>query len=366
MTGPGDGWLEPALDLVFPLGAGVEARQAFADAVIDALVIAGLEVQAVEFPGAAPVAAVQGLRIAEIQGPGDRLAACFRQRHDHLLSQFRRHLGKERPAQVTAVATALGVGHLVKAVELHPVPRAQLAPVAHGDAQSLLLDPAPLAAQCLALAAGEAVEEVVEIPVAAVVPVKLYLVSRVQTGAVQGLRGGRVGKQHVPGGNAEALRHLRQLLDEQPPQVGLVQLRIAQQPRPGCRRERNGRHQLRVVGKAHALPGVGPGPVEHVLAVGMALQVRGQHPECATALAQAQVRRLPAAVGGGAAAVLQSEQKIPAQERVVITAQPRPLAGAQATRAVQHVDGKPAHRPRLAISRETAPPGTAGSSRPRR
>ena len=48
VRGPGEGRLEAARELVLALRAGLEALQAVADAVLDALVVAGLEMQAVE------------------------------------------------------------------------------------------------------------------------------------------------------------------------------------------------------------------------------------------------------------------------------------------------------------------------------
>ena len=47
-----------------------------------------------------------------------------------------------------------------------------------------------------------------------------------------------------------------------------------QQPRAGHGRERHGRHGLGVVGQVVLFVGVGPGPVEHVLAVGVVFQVK--------------------------------------------------------------------------------------------
>src|SRR5215469_6548052 len=58
---PGVGGLEAAADFVLALGTGVEMLQALADAPFDALVVAGLEVQAVIFLLRAPVAAVEGV-----------------------------------------------------------------------------------------------------------------------------------------------------------------------------------------------------------------------------------------------------------------------------------------------------------------
>src|SRR5690606_42105637 len=61
-------------DLVFALGAGLEHGQAFAKAVLDALVVAGLEMQARGRAGvaSAPVAAVQAVAAAQAEGTGHR------------------------------------------------------------------------------------------------------------------------------------------------------------------------------------------------------------------------------------------------------------------------------------------------------
>src|SRR3546814_3136095 len=68
---------EAARDLVHALGAGLERRQSFAQAVFDALVVAGLEVQSRQLPERAPVASVQRVRAAQAQRAGDRLAVVF-------------------------------------------------------------------------------------------------------------------------------------------------------------------------------------------------------------------------------------------------------------------------------------------------
>jgi hypothetical protein len=74
---PGDGRLEAAADLVFALGAGLEAGDAALDAELDALVIAGLEVQAVVIRGRAPVASVEGVLTPEENRRGDRGLPCM-------------------------------------------------------------------------------------------------------------------------------------------------------------------------------------------------------------------------------------------------------------------------------------------------
>ena len=52
-----------------------------------------------------------------------------------------------------------------------------------------------------------------------------------------------------------------------------VIIRVNQQARPGNRRVGNRGDQLGVIGHAHALVGIGPGPVKHEFTVGIVLQI---------------------------------------------------------------------------------------------
>src|SRR6185436_20370240 len=63
--GPGGGGNEAATYLMYALHAWVEQRDALLDAVFDALVITGLEMQAVQLFAGAPIAAVQHVAAAE-------------------------------------------------------------------------------------------------------------------------------------------------------------------------------------------------------------------------------------------------------------------------------------------------------------
>src|SRR5258707_8948027 len=78
---------EAPRDLVFTLGARLEALQLLLDAIFDALVVAGLEVQAVKIAARAPIAAVQGFATDEKYGHGDRFGTYSRD----LQHQFIRH-----------------------------------------------------------------------------------------------------------------------------------------------------------------------------------------------------------------------------------------------------------------------------------
>src|SRR5258708_8230818 len=69
---PGDGGLETTADFVLALGARLEARDAMLDTELNALVVAGFEVQAVLIGGPAPVAAEQGILTPNTNPPRPR------------------------------------------------------------------------------------------------------------------------------------------------------------------------------------------------------------------------------------------------------------------------------------------------------
>ena len=71
---PGDGRLETTADFVLALGARLEARDAVLDTELDALVVAGLEMQAVVIRGRSPVAAEQRILTPEKNRRCDRRA----------------------------------------------------------------------------------------------------------------------------------------------------------------------------------------------------------------------------------------------------------------------------------------------------
>ncbi len=76
-----------------------------------------------------------------------------------------------------------------------------------------------------------------------------------------------------------------------------------------------------------AAVGIGPAPVEHVLAVGVGLPVAGHRGDQRRARAQREVMRLPAAVAADAAAGLQRREEFVTQERVRFAGESVPLAG---------------------------------------
>ncbi len=55
---PGCGWAEATANLVFALRTGLEMAQPFSDAVVDSLVVAGFEMQAMKIRETAPVPSI--------------------------------------------------------------------------------------------------------------------------------------------------------------------------------------------------------------------------------------------------------------------------------------------------------------------
>ena len=95
---------KPRLTLCSPCVPGSKRRDAALDAEVDALVVAGLEMQAVVLLARAPVAAVQRLGAPEEHGGRDGLAVVARALDHEVLAQRLRQRAEERARQVRLVA----------------------------------------------------------------------------------------------------------------------------------------------------------------------------------------------------------------------------------------------------------------------
>ena len=310
------------------------------DAILDAAVVAGLEVQAIVFPFTAPVAPVQAVTGPEIQGAGDGVLPIVGQHHDHLLPEGRRDLGEEGLGQVTAMSAAFGVGVLVKTVELAPLPGPYLVALQGSQGQSLLRHPGAFPPQALALAAGETRQEIVETGIALVEPVELGGHALRQAAFSQTLAHFPLWKEQMPGGDVLPPGEVLDGLQCGAPRGVFVDPRPGKQARAGGGCERYGAHQFRVVAQAAALPGIRPGPVKHVLAIGVRLEVQRHEGEDAERVPQHQVAWLPTGCGGGAAAVFQAVQEFMAQERVVAAADGVPAGCGNLFQAGDKLDGR--------------------------
>jgi len=116
-----------------------------------------------------------------------------------------------------------------------------------------------------------------------------------------------------------------QPLDQQVEQPS-GRLHVAQQPITAHRRERHRAQQLRIIADAGALAGVGPGPVEYVFAVGMALAIQRQSgDQRALLVAQQPVFGPPTATPADAAALFECGQEGVTQEGLRIGKQRIPV-----------------------------------------
>jgi len=121
-------------------------------------------------------------------------------------------------------------------------------------------------------------------------------------------------EEDVPGAGADASGFCDDGVGDGLGDVGVVLAFGNEQARAGAGSEGDGCHQFGVVAHAVLAVGVGPGPVEDVFAVGVALDVKRHGSDRSAVLRDDEVVRLPAGVGAGAAALLQRQQEFMAQE----------------------------------------------------
>ncbi|MNZ66585.1 hypothetical protein D3C78_848140 [compost metagenome] len=232
------------------------------------------------------------------------------------------------------LAYRIGIG--VAGVDEVPLSLAQLPAFAPVEVDALPCHLLALLAHLLALARSERIEKILEIPVASIEPVKLAP-QALQPAFAPGDHavGEDIGEIHMHPGKSLAGHPCGQAI-EQPTGIRRVP---RQQTRTGHRRKRHGRQQLGIIGDARALAGISPGPVEHVLAARMALQV-GRHgrEQLTIAIAQQSMGRLPAAAGADTAAFLQGGKKGMAQERLTVGQQGIPLRGWSFIDAFERLD----------------------------
>jgi hypothetical protein len=137
------------------------------------------------------------------------------------------------------------------------------------DADSVCARLAAFAADELALARGEGVEEILERGIAGILPMELLVGAlqktlRGQRPAILALQEGGV----HPGGLPLLAQGDQPLRQRRAHRLGIC-VGMHQKPRAGRRRERNRDLQLRVIVAARALIGVRPGMVEDIFALRM-------------------------------------------------------------------------------------------------
>lgn len=113
-----------------------------------------------------------------------------------------------------------------------------------------------------------------------------------------------------------------------------------QQARPGHRRIGHRAQPLRVVVATMPRVGIGPGMVEHELAVGVGLQVAGDGADQGAAVPQGEVLRLPAPVVAQAAVGFHSGQEGVADEGIAAVVQRIPVGGGNGLQGVEEAGGR--------------------------
>ena len=242
---------------------------------------------------------------------------------------------EERLAEI-ALHPALQVGGLVVQIEVRPLRLADVGAFGQVEADALVAHAAALLAQVLAFARDHRGEKIVEAAVAPVAPVELGAVADMQALSAQQRDLLIRGEQHMPGRGA--------LGEREPPDPLADQRRLvrgaAEQAPAHRRRERRRGQQLRVIGKPVLLIGVGPGPVENILAPAIALAVQGHDTDALASFIQGQMPRQPAACGAGAAGAFQRPQKLVAHEGVAGSRLRVPGLGADFGDGIDKADGK--------------------------
>src|SRR5579872_6450563 len=260
-----------ARELVLALGPRLDPPQAAGEREVDRLIIADLEMKERVVLDRPPVAAVERVVAEKIDRAGD--IASRPARHDE-----ERAVGEYRPDQIEEGAGEVGAAPFARA-GLH-VEFEEGVPVRRTDrraGQPFNLNPAverlaPLAPDRLTLAGSERSEKIVERGIAVAGEMELLAGADEKSGARQPVGVLGRGKSEV---NRRGLGLFAQLPQGSDQRLARAFRRIAgyEEPASGHRRERDRDLELGIIAAAGALVGVGPGVVEHVLALAVGLEV---------------------------------------------------------------------------------------------
>src|SRR5437868_4648391 len=169
---PRGGWLEAPRYLVLALRAGLEVRKPLLDTVVDALVVAGLEMQAVEICSGTPVTPVQRVVTAEEDGGSDGLLLQQRQLHHDQVRKAHRYRLEKTGAQVVLIAVHCERRRR-KAEHDIPELRRHFIAAERAERHAAFAHAAALAQSLLTLVGAEGRYEIVERRIAAIVPMEL-------------------------------------------------------------------------------------------------------------------------------------------------------------------------------------------------
>ena len=262
----------------------------------------------------APVAAEQGLLRVQVERAGDRLALEFGHDQQHMLRHGLSQALEEFQVEIGR-GVVLAVGAVIAARKKCPVALLDFIATQAPEGRARVGHLAPLLPDFLALFVRHLRQKFVERSVTRIAPVELHAGAQHHAGGLHQRRFLRLWKQHVQ--RRGILREFQRCAQQR----GALGVGRRQEAWSGDRRERDGGEQLGVIREAVALIGVGPGPVEHILAIGMRLEInrhrraklRGNGSAGAIRrrfVPQCQELRQPAAVGAGAAAPMQGVEEL--------------------------------------------------------
>ena len=176
---------------------------------------------------------------------------------------------------------------------------------------------APFALDRLAVARVQRGQEIVESPVAVIVPVKLLVVALQEAVLAQKLRFGLAGKGHVHGGGVGRVAQRHQSARERGSDPLAIDAVADQQPRAGGGRKGHRGLQFRIIASAGALIGIRPAAVEDVFALRMRFQIAGHDAGDLAVEPCQEMPRPPAGAGAGRAGGFGGGKKCVGNEGVI-------------------------------------------------
>ena len=258
--------------LVFALGARFDARKTALQGEIDGLVVADLEMQERMFLDGAPVAPVERVVADEVDGAGDVAACSFGHDEKHPFRHGGADQREEAAVQIRPAPLPRSGVH-VERVEGVPVFFAKVSPRDVLDRDAGCQRIPAFALDRLALARCEGRQEIIEAAVAVVDEVELLIGPLQPALGSESLPFGLRHERRVDRGRLGLLAQGAKTRGE----LGLPprQILVAghEKPPPRCGREGNRHLQLGVIAAAGPREGIGPGMVEDIFPLRVALEV---------------------------------------------------------------------------------------------
>ena len=316
-------------ELVRSLCPRLDPGEAAFDGGVDRLVIAQLEMEIGHVLGAAPIAAVKRVRADEVERAGDRAPIAEREdQQDPVGHPLPDH--REEGAGEVRAAPFAGPGVLIEFPEGVPM---RLREVCAGE----VLDGEPrhrrlaLLADRLTLAGREGGKEIVERCVAVIGPMKLAVGADQPAGGLEDRHLAFGDEGGVGGGQAVGVDHPLGRGDQR----GGERRAARQQPPARHGGERHGDLELGIIIPAGPRPCLGPGMVEHIFALAVALHI-GRHQRFGPAVRSVDRdrQRLPAGSRGCASRFLERREKGVGDERIVGTGAAIPIGGVESRHTV--------------------------------